>query len=459
MTVNRPIIVLQTGASRDAAQLGRRLGSLALRLLPWALLFTLLFGLSSCDNPNAPNNPPYIAIVAIISAPKGTAVGETYSYRVTELSGTLHIDKTYRVAPVDTLIVPVKPATYRITMDGVPPQCLVQDGTERLLRVPENTNTALLRFQVSCQSQFSAITATDGYSPDEAYIYHITGPSVDQTGILGANDTLRVDGLAPGDYEADLSHVASHCVVTNDGGRHIKFTVADSIKTVADFRIVCSDESKRPHIDFLAGSYHDGTSGFMFRVADPDGDVERYFWDITDCQGKSVLPGGGRVRRGLSTDRLRGEDTATVFGAIELGLPDAELQGRCTSIRVEDEWGNSTPVFEELIGNESGPGPTPTSFNALFNNISTLSANLVINDPSFVGSFVAARMRDGALSGTPDGQPDIGVYNTAGFTDVLLPTVPLGSGRPPYYDYYAVIVYLFDEQGNFARIEDDDLFN
>jgi hypothetical protein len=248
-------------------------------------------------------------------------------------------------------------------------------------------------------------------------------------------------------------------VVTNDGGRHIKFTVADTVRTVADFRIVCSDETKRPHIDFFAGSYHDGTSGFMFRVADPDGDVERYFWDITDCQGKSVLPGGGRVRRGLSTDRVRGEDTATVFGAIELGLPDADMQGRCTSIRVEDEYGNSTPVSEEVIGNESGPGPTPSSFNAIFTTISSLSANLVINDPSFAGSFVAARMRDGALSGTPDGQPDIGVYNTAGFTDVLLPTVPLGSGRPPYYDYYSVILYLFDNQGNFSRIEDDDLFN
>jgi hypothetical protein len=429
------------------------------RLLPWALLVTLLFGLSSCDNPNAPNNPPYIAIVAIISAPEGTQVGVTYNYRVTEISGTLHFDKTYPVAPSDTLIIPVKAATYQVSLTGIPPQCLVQDGTERLLYIPDGTNTAMLRYQVSCQSQFSAITATDGFQADQAYIYRITGPSIDTTGILGANDTLRVDGLAPGDYEADLSHIAPNCVVTNDGGRHIKFTVADTVRTVADFRIVCSDETKRPHIDFFAGSYHDGTSGFMFRVADPDGDVERYFWDITDCQGKSVLPGGGRVRRGLSTDRVRGEETATVFGAIELGLPDADMQGRCTSIRVEDEYGNSTPVSEEVIGNESGPGPTPSSFNAIFTTISSLSANLVINDPSFAGSFVAARMRDGALSGTPDGQPDIGVYNTAGFTDVLLPTVPLGSGRPPYYDYYSVILYLFDNQGNFSRIEDDDLFN
>jgi hypothetical protein len=69
------------------------------------------------------------------------------------------------------------------------------------------------------------------------------------------------------------------------------------------------------------------------------------------------------------------------------------------------------------------------------------------------------RRRRVGEAGTPDGQPDIGVYNTAGFTDVLLPTVPQGSGRPPYYHYYAVILYLFDDQGNFSRIEDDDLFN
>ena len=79
----------------------------------------------------------------------------------------------------------------------------------------------------------------------------------------------------------------------------------------------------------------DRLAALRTEAADPDGDVERYFWDITDCQGKSVLPGGGRTRRGLFGDRISGEDTATVFGAIELGLPDADLQGRCTSIRVE----------------------------------------------------------------------------------------------------------------------------
>jgi hypothetical protein len=275
---------------------------------------------------------------------------------------------------------------------------------------------------------------------------------------MGGNDTLRLDGLAPGDYTLQLDHVAPNCVVTSDGGATQHAVVSDSVSVLMDFRIVCSDEARRPRILSFASSYHDGTSGFMFRAADPDHDIERYAWDITDCQGKSVLPQGGRLRRGLTQDRTAGQDTITVFGAIELGIPDADLQGRCTSLRVADEAGNTTPVVEEPIGNESGTGPTPTAFNARFLNTASLETTLEVSDPAYAGVFAAALLRDGTLD-APDGQLDIGVFNTVGYLGTVLPTVPLGGGAPQYFDYYSVILYLFNQDGNFTRIEDDDLFH
>lgn len=429
----------------------------ALQALSWALLAILLIGSAGCSDPAAPTNPPYIAIVAVITAPGGTEIGETYTYRVTEISGTIPIDQTFKVAPHDTVIVPVKPATYKVTLRGLPPQCRVQDGTDLYILVPEGANTALIRYLISCESLITVTTATDGFDADQSFIYHVNGPGDERTGILQANDTLLLDGLSPGDYQISLSHVSANCVVTSDGGLTRRLTLADTGGTKLDFRVVCSDETKRPHLLSFAGSYHDGTSGFMFRAADPDHDIERYFWDITDCQGKSVLPAGGRLRRGLSQDRTAGQDTVTVFGAIELDLPDADLQGRCTSIRVADEFGNTTPVREFPIA-ATASGPQNFAFNARFANTALLTTSLQVNDPGFAGVFAAALLRDGVLF-APDGQPDLGVYNTVGYDDVILPNVPLGSGRPPYFDYLAIIAYLFDRQGNFTRVEDNDLFN
>ena len=438
-------------------RLGRALGLLAARLVPWVLVASLLVGLGGCSDATGPSQPPYIAIVNQFSAAPGTDIGSVYTYRVTEISGLLHIDKHYTAGPYDTIIVPVKPATYKITMSGAPRQCRYQGGTEFYLLVPENSNTALVRNQISCQSLITVSTATDGSMPDAAYIYHLTGPLTDRSGILNGNDTLRIDQIPPGTYTVDLGHVAGNCVVTNDGGSRLSFTIADSGGTAADFRISCSEEAARPRVLFFQSSYHQGASGFLLKATDPDRDIERYYWDITDCAGKSVLPTGGRLRRGLTQGPTSGLDTITVFGAIELGLPDASLQGKCTSIRVADEYGNTTPVVEEPIGNEAS-GPVPTQFNSQFINTAQLATTMQVADPTFAGVFLAATLRDGVLF-PPDGQPDIGVYNAVGYSDLLLPTVPLGGGRPPYYDYYSVIAYVFDIAGNFTRLEDNDLFH
>jgi hypothetical protein len=426
-------------------------------VVPWLLLALLLLA-GGCEEPTAVNQPPYIAIVAIISAADGTDIGDKYTYRVTEISGALHIDEAFHVAPHDTVIVPVKPATYQVALRGLPPQCRVQDGTDLYVLVPQGANTALVRYQISCESLITVTTATDGYNPDPSYIYQVTGPAPERAGILQANDTLRLDGLGPGEYQIALQHVAPNCVVTSDGGPDRRIVLADTGGTKVDFRVVCSNESHRPHLLFFAASYHDGTSGFLFRAADPDGDIERYAWDITDCHGKSVLPAGGRLRRGLSQDRTAGQDTITVFGAVEPGLPDSAMIGRCTSLRVADESGNTTPVVEQAIAARPPAGPGADLFNARFATAATLVTSLHSTGPDYAGVFAAALLRDGVLF-PPDGQLDLGVYNAAGYQDMLLPTVPLGGSRPPYYDYYAVIVYLFDRSGNFTRLMDTDLFN
>lgn len=429
------------------------------RVLTWLCAAGLLPG---CRETLAPTRePPYIAIVAIFTSSDGTDLGRQYTYHVTEISGTTGIDESIKAAPHDTIIVPVVPATYRVTVDGVPSYCRFpgNGSSEYYILVPEGANTALVRYQISCESRLTLTTATDGVDPDQAFIYHITGRDVDRTGIIGSTDTLRFDDLVAGDYVVRLGHVAANCVVTSARGPSAGVSVATEGGARADFRISCADEAKRPHLLSFASSYHDGTSGFIFRAVDPDGDIERYNWDVTDCQGQSVFPEGGRQRRGLLQGRAVLADTITVFGAIEVELPDNPANAmRCTSIRIEDQYGNSTPVFEEPIGNEQGSGPVATIFNALLLNTSQLQTQLAVGSPGYLGVFAAARLRDGIL-GPPDGKPDLGIFSAGGFEGTVLPTVPLGHGRPEYYDYYSVIIYLFDDRGNFTRLEDPDLFH
>jgi hypothetical protein len=124
---------------------------------------------------------------------------------------------------------------------------------------------------------------------------------------------------------------------------------------------------------------------------------------------------------------------------------------------VVDEYGNTTPVVESPLL-PGGQAPVASVFNAALRGTSWLSTTLLASDPDndFVGTFVAAELRDGILF-PQDGEPDLGIYNTAGYLGTAVPDLPLGS-RIQYYDIYSLIVYLVDGRGNFTRLEDTDVF-
>ena len=194
---------------------------------------------------------------------------------------------------------------------------------------------------------------------------------------------------------------------------------------------------------------------FRFRVFDPTRDVERYFWDLTDCRGSSVLDGGARLRRGLSSGRTAGQDTVEVIGAFE--HPPGAGAARCAALRVVDQAGNTTPVAELPLTNALGAPPTASAFNAYTVGAAAIRTDLAASDADgdFAGAFMSVRLRDGVLF-APDGQPDMGIYNVSGYLGTVIPDLPLG-GRVQYGDVYAVIVYLIDAAGNFTRLEDADV--
>jgi hypothetical protein len=170
-----------------------------------------------------------------------------------------------------------------------------------------------------------------------------------------------------------------------------------------------------------------------------------------------VLLRGGRMRRGLSGGRTAYQDTVTIVAAFEVGLPDAAMAGRCTAIRVADEYGYTTPVLELPIAT-SGRPPAPTLFNARLLSTALMEIRLDARDPDgdLVGVFAAFRYRDG-VTAPADGQADYAIYNTAGYLGTTIPLLQLPVGAIRYYDLLSSVVYLLDSHGNVTRLEDSDL--
>jgi hypothetical protein len=115
-------------------------------------------------------------------------------------------------------------------------------------------------------------------------------------------------------------------------------------------------------------------------------------------------------------------------------------------------------VIELPIRSSPTGAPAASAFNAYSVGTTAVRTQLAAFDADgdFVGTFVAARLRDGVLS-PPDGVPDVGIYSVAGYLGDAVPDLPLGS-RIQYGDVYAVIVYLIDDAGNVTRLEDSDVF-
>lgn len=415
--------------------------------------------LLGCREVADPLQVSYIAIVASVDDPTSLGSDARLQYRIRELSGTIPFDTVIRVSPFDTIIVQVEPATYSVVLEEFPSYCSLRYGARQDLLIAPGSNTTIARYFASCLPLLRIETFTDGFGMDTEFIYRLrAADGTERAGLIGANDTARLDKVPGGAYSLELGHLSTNCVVTSDGGLIQSVAIDSAGGAIARFRVVCSDEAKRPLLLSAGGSYHDGTGAVVFRAVDPDHDIERYFWDLTDCRGTSVQPGGVRLRRGLSTGRTAQGDTVSVVSAFEVGLPDADLAGRCMTIRVVDEFGNTTPVVEQPLLPPGGPAPSATIFNALLRGTSALSTMLTVADPDndFVGTFVAAQLRDGILFPI-DGEPDLGIYNTAGYLGTGVPDLPLGS-RIQYYDIYSLIVYLIDDRGNFTRLEDTDVF-
>lgn len=414
----------------------------------------------ACDQSLTVVPVSYLAIVSLVEGPAVAPGSQPVRYHVTEVSGTLGIDTVITVTAADTVVLDLPPATYRVVLDGLPASCAVRYGPEQYAVVYQAPSTTVARYFATCVPALAIMALVDGQQLDHSFVYSVTPAGAVEhvaVGPLESGDSAYVGSLAPGAYDVRLALVAPNCEIVSDGGPSQRVEISDQGNGAVTFRVICSSPSERPSLISFAGSATDRAVGFVFRATDPNHDIERYAWDVTDCRRHSVLPRVPAERRGLSSGRTRGQDTVTVVAAFETGVSSDSLAGRCLLLRVGDEYGNTTPVVERALRPGGGSPPVATQFNAFYTGANSFATDLTVNDVDndFVGVFATARLRDGTLSQI-DGTPDIGLYNVAGYLGTGLPQLPLSS-RITYSDVQAVVVYLIDAAGHVVRLEDTDV--
>jgi hypothetical protein len=420
----------------------------------------LLSALLGCSDSVGPPGPPYLAIVTQVSRLPGAVAPETLTYRVWELSGTLGFDRTVRVAAGDTIILSVPPATFVVDLEDVPASCFIREGPQRGLTLSRDDNTGLVRYAVQCRSLLDVQIAADGYDVDTDYLLRVrSAAGFERVFAVGGSDTISVNDVPPDTYEVELGGVAENCVVTNlDGARQLM--VVDSAGgAVVDFRIRCSVATQRPEIlSFIAGN-SGGVGVFAVTVTDASRDIDGYEWDLTDCQGRSVLPDRRRrSRRNVRAGRAALGDTVTIVGVFDLEVSPDVFTNRCQAIRVFDFQGNTSEFVVQRMMRPSGSAPRIAGFNSLLIGTAFVQTAMVVTDADgdIVGHFVSVLLRDGTLN-TANGQPDVGVLDPAGFLGTEVRPI-YTSARIPWDAIYVVTVWVIDAGGNVVRVDDSDVF-
>jgi hypothetical protein len=450
---------------------GRRL---AVRPLLTGAICALVFtGSCVSESPTGPSgDEAFLAIITKTDGPAEISAGDTWTLRVKRLDFDQSLDTAITVTPGDTIILRLPLDSYDLVLDGVPIACKDQAGLARRRFLGAADATYVVRFNVFCNTFLAMNVATVGARDaaiDQDYVYRLMdqhGAEV-RLGVVNPIDTVLFDDIQPGTYSLELSHIESNCMVVSDGGRRHSFVIDPPRVAVIRYQIECSNDAERPRIVHFESSYRDGQSVFYMEAVDvdPDGsglrmpDIDAYYWSITDCARRELT--GTRPRRGLAQygAATLGADTVRLTVVVPVGLPDADMVGKCTSIRVTDLGGNSSAFVEERIGDETGFGPFDLgSIARLDAGGQRLEFQVQASDPDgdFAGSFQRFAFRDGTF-GDPDGAPDVISRNAFGY-DVF-------SASPPFsfVDYFfslddllSVQTILVDRQANHSQIQDSD---
>lgn len=412
---------------------------------------------ASCDTATEPDfRPPYLAIVPRVATVPGMQLPTTVRYRIRLLTTPGGLDTIVRAGLRDTVVLSLPPSTYEVERLDVPSRCALDPATPQEAVLFPNTNTTVVRLNLACQPSLVVTFGMEGEAPRAPVVFeHVAPGAASRTRSVSLTDTLVLDALAPGAHRLGVSALPSNCLFVSPGGadtQPVDVPAAGGVR--AELRVHCALAAQRPQVRSFGASVVDTTVAFTLRATDPDRNLDRYVFDLTDCAGRSRFPTGARSRTGLLPAFGPSADTSVVVAAFDAEVPRDTLLASCLAVRVIDRDGNSSAISSRRLGPPiAARAPVLQQFDAFFvtRDRMDLVASATDPDGDLEGSFVLLQFRDGSITGVFDGRPDVGILNTIGFPRTMLPTVPAGAGRPQFEDYAAVALVVVDRAGNATR--------
>ena len=189
-----------------------------------------------CSDGSGPPPGPSTGAVEITTATSGTDP-DADGYMVF-LDGA----EVRAIGPAgDTTLTELSAETHVIGLTEIAANCSVQGGNPRGVVIGVG-DTANASFTVSCAGippaagDIRVTVTTTGAEPDvDGYVLTLDGGN---SRPVGADATLTLAGLTPGDHQLSLDGLAANCAVT--GANPLAVTVAEGASAAADFEVSCA---------------------------------------------------------------------------------------------------------------------------------------------------------------------------------------------------------------------------
>jgi hypothetical protein len=140
-----------------------------------------------------------------------------------------------------TTLTDLSAETHVVGLTGIAANCVVQGGNPRGVSVGAG-DTASASFAVDCADiptaagDIDVTVSTTGAGQDaDGYVLTLDGAN---SRPVGANATLTLAGLTPGDHQLSLDGLAANCTVT--GANPLGVTVLENASVAADFGVSCA---------------------------------------------------------------------------------------------------------------------------------------------------------------------------------------------------------------------------
>lgn len=214
------------------------------RLLRLSLIFVISLAFITCsdsstgpddgsDN-NGDDSGSTTGSVKVVTETTGDNIdGDGYTVSVGENEEDISTDGSVTVENLDE-------GSYDVELSGIADNCSVDGDNPRSVDVTagETTSTTI---NVSCEAKFGALEVTTSTSGQEQDSDGYTISVADQDTSVGINETVLVDSLDGGNYDAELTGLASNCSVDGNNPRSVSITVGDTTSTT--FNINCQEST------------------------------------------------------------------------------------------------------------------------------------------------------------------------------------------------------------------------